>query len=194
MYMYIYIYICTDSSNLSFLSLLPYEVARRQELRSKSDLVLLCSCSVTVLSNRAQGLSLVFTVFVILPHPGLLHSLYGQLRYMQKLPNSIGCWCWNVETSEVSQLKIICYPQLWKLFTSCNGPFAAIAVTWYMLEGKLPDWDIQNKENSNLSRWSRFVLDAPVGSLPSSMYHVTASCKRPIKINYTQHFSLLVLF
>ena len=47
-------------------------------------------------------------------------------------------------------------------------------------EGKAAHWDIQNKDHSNLSWWSRFVLDAPVGSLPSSMYHVTASCKRPI--------------
>ena len=54
--------------------------------------------------------------------------------------------------------------------------------------GQAAHWDIQNKENSNLSR---FVLDVPVGSLPSSMYHVTASCKRPItfinSVDNTKH-------
>ena len=30
-------------------------------------------------------------------------------------------------------------------------------------------WGIQNKENANLSWWSRFVLDVPVDSLLSSM-------------------------
>ena len=60
-----------------------------------------------------------------------------------------------------------------------NGPFAASS---HMVHagGQAADWDIQNKENSNLSWRSRFVLDVPVGSLLSSMYHVTASCKRPI--------------
>ena len=30
-------------------------------------------------------------------------------------------------------------------------------------------WDIQNKENSNLTGWSHFVLDVPVPNLLSSM-------------------------
>ena len=63
------------------------------------------------------------------------------------------------------------------------GPFAD---SGHMVHagGQAAHWDIQNKENLNLSWWSRFVLDVPVGSLPSSMYHVTASCKRPIKLLY----------
>ena len=58
--------------------------------------------------------------------------------------------------------------------------------------GQAAHWDIQNKENSNLSWWSRFVLDAPVGSLPSSMYHVTASCRRPIVLVFTNFSEGLV--
>ena len=51
------------------------------------------------------------------------------------------------------------------------GPLQ-LAVTWYKIHHageQAPHWDIQNKENANLSWWSRFVLDVPVDSLLSSM-------------------------
>ena len=56
-----------------------------------------------------------------------------------------------------------------------------LAVTWYMLEGKLPTGTSKTKKIQIYLDISHFVLDFPVGSLPSSMYHVTASCKRPIQ-------------
>ena len=47
-----------------------------------------------------------------------------------------------------------------------------VAVTWYKIRHageQATHWDIQNKENANLSWRSRFVLDVPVDSLLSSM-------------------------
>ena len=51
------------------------------------------------------------------------------------------------------------------------GPLQ-LAVTWYKIHHageQATHWDIHNKENANLSWWSRFVLDVPVDSLLSSM-------------------------
>ena len=51
------------------------------------------------------------------------------------------------------------------------GPLQ-LAVTWYKIRHageQATHWDVQNKENANLSWWSRFVLDVPVDSLLSSM-------------------------
>ena len=56
-----------------------------------------------------------------------------------------------------------------------NGPFAA--------SGHMVHAGGHPKQRKFKFR-SRFVLDVPVGRLPSSMYHVTASCKRPIGVHY----------